>query len=62
MAYAIVSGVTPAALAGTVFLVDPAGWLRVRLRPSDPPPDLDALVRQIVANPIAAPAATAHRH
>ena len=62
LAYAIVSGVMPAALAGTVFLVDPAGWLRARFRPSDPPPDLDAFVRQIVANPIAAPAATAHHH
>ena len=62
LAYAIVSGLTPETLAGTVFLVDPAGWLRNRIRPTDPPPDYAALARYIIANPIAAPAAIGHHH
>jgi putative copper export protein/mono/diheme cytochrome c family protein len=60
--YAIVTGLTPATLAGTVFLVDPAGWLRTRIRPSDPPPDFFELARSIIANPLAAPAGIGHRH
>jgi mono/diheme cytochrome c family protein len=62
LAYAIVTGTTPAALTGSTFLVDPVGWLRARLRPSVPPPDFDALARQIVANPIVAPAGVGHHH
>jgi putative copper export protein/mono/diheme cytochrome c family protein len=62
LAYAIVTGTTPAALAGSTFLVDPVGWLRARLRPSVPPPDLDALARRIIANPIVAPAGVGHHH
>jgi putative copper export protein/mono/diheme cytochrome c family protein len=62
MAYAIVTGTTPAALAGSIFLVDPAGWLRVRLQPSDASPDVEALARQIIANPIVAPARVGHHH
>jgi hypothetical protein len=50
LAYAIISGVIPAAMAGTYSSsIPPAGCAR-------------ALVRQIVANPIAAPTAVAHRH
>lgn len=62
LAYAIVTGTTPAALTGSIFVVDPAGWLRVRLRSSDPSPDFDALARQIIANPIVAPARVGHHH
>ena len=62
LAYAIVTGTTPAALTGSTFLVDPVGWLRARLRPSVPPPDFDALARQIIANPILAPAGVGHHH
>jgi hypothetical protein len=61
-AYAIVSGTTPAALTGSTFLVDPAGWLRARLRHSDPTPDFEALARQIIANPIVAPTGVGHHH
>ena len=62
LAYAIVAGLTPATLAGTAFLVDPAGWLRNRIRPSDPPPDFSQLARSIIANPLAAPSAIGHHH
>ncbi len=62
MAYAIVAGLTPQTLAGAVFLVDPAGWLRSRILPIAPPPDYAALTRQIIANPLAAPASIGHHH
>jgi putative copper export protein/mono/diheme cytochrome c family protein len=62
LAYSIVAGLTPQTLAGTVFLVDTAGWLRNRILPTDPPPDYDALARQIIANPLAPPAAIGHHH
>jgi putative copper export protein/mono/diheme cytochrome c family protein len=62
LAYAIVAGLTPNTLDGVVFLVDPAGWLRNRILPADPPPDYAALARQIIANPLAAPAAIGHHH
>jgi hypothetical protein len=35
-AYAIVSGIAPAALAGTEFLVDSNGWLRAAFKPAGP--------------------------
>jgi len=62
LAYAIVTGLTPATLGGTVFLVDPAGWLRTRIRPTDPPPDFSQLAKWIIANPLTAPAGVGHRH
>jgi len=62
LAYATVTGTTPAALTGSIFLIDPTGWLRVRLRPSDPSPDIEALGRQIIANPIVALAGIGHHH
>jgi putative copper export protein/mono/diheme cytochrome c family protein len=62
LAYAIVAGLTPETLAGTVFLVDPAAWLRNRIRPSDPQPNLEALVKTIIANPLAVPSAIGHHH
>ena len=62
LAYAIVSGLTPETLAGTVFLVDQAGWLRNRIRPTDPAPDFSELARTIIANPLAVLAAIGHHH
>jgi mono/diheme cytochrome c family protein len=62
LAYAIVSGLTPETLAGTVFLVDQAGWLRNRIRPTDPAPDFSELARTIIANPLAVSAAIGHHH
>jgi hypothetical protein len=62
LSYAIVTGLTPVTLAGTVFLVDPAGWLRTRIRPTDPAPDFAALAKAIIANPVVAPAGIGHHH
>jgi len=62
LAYAIVTGLTPETLAGTVFLVDPAGWLRTRIRPCNPPPDFFQLARSIIANPLAPPTGMGHHH
>ncbi|HEY0227157.1 MAG TPA: hypothetical protein VGC05_12375, partial [Mycobacterium sp.] len=36
-AYAVLAGGRPDALAGTVFLVDPNGWLRAARRASNEP-------------------------
>ena len=57
-AYAIASGISPDMLAGSDFLVDPAGWLREVFRSSKPNewPDSSAFlaaVRRAQANPIA---------
>ncbi len=63
VAYALVAGVSPDALAGTQFLVDPEGWLRALWRPGDPPgwtsllPDVTAICRA----PLEAPA-SGHHH
>jgi putative copper export protein/mono/diheme cytochrome c family protein len=62
LAYAIVAGLTPKTLAGTVFLADPAGWLRNRIMPIDPAPDYESLARQIIAHPLAPPPAIGHHH
>jgi putative copper export protein/mono/diheme cytochrome c family protein len=66
-AYAAVAGVAPEALAGTQFLVDPAGLLRLVL-----PPDqaaawateagFAAAMREVAAHPIAAGAGGHHHH
>jgi putative copper export protein/mono/diheme cytochrome c family protein len=37
MAYGLVAGIPPDAMAGTQFLVDRDGWLRAITRPGDPP-------------------------
>ncbi len=61
-AYAIVAGLPPEALAGSVFLIDPGGWLRTLIAPGDPPPDLRRLARDITDHPIAPPSGIGHRH
>lgn len=57
-AYATLAGLTPDTLAGTQFLVDPAGWLRAEQRPGDAAPSwtdrpaLLAEVRAICTHPV----------
>jgi hypothetical protein len=56
-AYAVISGIAPSALAGTVLLVDQQGWLRARWRSDDPsswfdPMDLSAKIEEIRNHPI----------
>jgi mono/diheme cytochrome c family protein len=56
-AYAVISGVAPSALAGTVFLVDLKGWLRAGWRSDDSsswfdPMDLSAKIEEIRSHPI----------
>jgi len=64
-AYAILTGVAPAALAGSVVLVDPAGWLRSVIR-SDGGTVLGApiapMLSEIIHHPIAPPTGEAHAH
>ena len=67
MAYATVAGVAPAALAGTQFLVDPAGWLRLSLPPARAAAWADeaalaAVTRDLAAHPLTAAAAVHHHH
>jgi putative copper export protein/mono/diheme cytochrome c family protein len=66
-AYAVVAGVAPEALAGTQFLVDPAGWLRLSLKPSQAAAwaseaGLAAAMQDLAAHPLAAGAAVHHHH
>jgi putative copper export protein/mono/diheme cytochrome c family protein len=61
VAYAVVSGVDPDALAGTQFLVDSRGWLRARWRPGDSI-DSKTPLAEIRANPLAARAERGHLH
>ncbi len=61
-AYAIVAGMRADELPGTIFIVDHAGWLRARIRPTDPVPDLTALSDQLVAQPVSALPGIGHRH
>jgi putative copper export protein/mono/diheme cytochrome c family protein len=54
-AYAIVSGLPPAAMPGTEILIDGDGWLRAVQRPGwDDPKQLAAEIAQLAAHPIAA--------
>jgi putative copper export protein/mono/diheme cytochrome c family protein len=67
LAFAILAGTDPGALAGTAFLIDPAGWLRAVGRPNNPdgwhdPDRLRTAIRQIIANPVNAEEANAHAH
>ncbi len=58
-AYAILLGQSAASLAGSELLIDPNGWIRSE----DPEATLlAALVREIYAHPLAAPAAGSHNH
>jgi putative copper export protein/mono/diheme cytochrome c family protein len=65
-AYAIVSGQSSAALGGTIFLVDPAGWLRYRHPPQAPEPGAAVLageIAEISSHPLPSQeAAHAHHH
>jgi hypothetical protein len=65
LAYAILTGTTPAALAGSVILIDPSGWLRSVIR-NDGETGIDSLVlpllAEIVRHPISAPPGDAHVH
>jgi hypothetical protein len=65
-AYATVAGVAPEALAGTQFLIDPAGWLRLSLKPERSTAWADdaaliAVTNYLAAHPLAA-AAVHHHH
>jgi mono/diheme cytochrome c family protein len=66
-AFAILSGVPGAALAGEQLLIDQNAWLRSAWRPGEPgdwanPQALAAMIRDIAAHPIAADAAGGHVH
>jgi putative copper export protein/mono/diheme cytochrome c family protein len=66
LAYGLVAGRAPDALAGCQFLIDGAGWLRALWRPGDPPgwtapQPLAALVRRVAAAPLA-PVPGGHLH
>jgi putative copper export protein/mono/diheme cytochrome c family protein len=64
-AYAILTGVAPAALAGSAILVDGSGWLRAAIR-TDGETDVSSLImpllHEIVAHPISAPSGGSHVH
>ncbi len=47
-AYGIVSGIAPAQLAGTQFLIDPEGWLRAARRPGGGWDDAKSLAAEIM--------------
>jgi putative copper export protein len=65
-AWAIAGGRTPETLAGTAFLMDPQGWLRLRLLPEDGPSrptsalPLEQAIGFILENPL--PASTVGGH
>jgi putative copper export protein/mono/diheme cytochrome c family protein len=66
-AYAVLTGVAPAALAGTSFLIDPDGWLRTVHRPADRPdwndPEvLRAEVQRIRTTPLSQTPGGGHDH
>ena len=66
-AYAIIAGVTAERLAGTQFLVDPNGWLRMILAPEasaawSTREGLATAVNEIAAHPLVASAAHHHHH
>jgi hypothetical protein len=66
-AFSILTGTASESLAGQQVLVDQNGWLRAAWRPGEPgdwtdPRVLAAVVRDTVAHPIAADAASGHMH
>ena len=67
-AYATIAGLSPDALTGTQFLVDPDGWLRAEQRPGESrvrwsdPSALLADARAICTHPITASARGRHVH
>jgi mono/diheme cytochrome c family protein len=61
-AYAVLTGTTPAGLAGIVFLVDGEGWLRARLPPGSDSPSRLRVLQEISAHPLAPAEGGAHSH
>jgi mono/diheme cytochrome c family protein len=67
-AYAVLASVSPDALSGTEFLVDPNGWLRAIRRPGGggggwhSRDELIAAIRSICSSPIRAPSGGGHEH
>ena len=62
---AIAGGRDPAALAGTGFVIDPQGWLRLQVLPDDAKPDAADWARELQSmattpQPGRAPSAHAH--
>jgi mono/diheme cytochrome c family protein len=63
-AYAILAGVPSDRLAGTVFLIDPSGWLRTIWSPGEAG-DTDKLIaslRSICEHPVSIPSGGGHDH
>ena len=62
LAYAITSGITPSAITGTQFLIDPSGWLRALQFPAtgdwNDPAKLKREIQQLQAHPVTLPTAT----
>ena len=66
-AYAVLAHVAPDKLAGTQFLIDPAGWVRWVLPPDKAaawasPEGLQAVIRDVAAHPLAASSGGHHHH
>jgi putative copper export protein/mono/diheme cytochrome c family protein len=65
LAYAILTGVPPTALTGTIILVDASGWLRSVVHTdgkSDEQRTLAPRLAEIAHNPIGPPAGASHAH
>jgi hypothetical protein len=66
-AYSVLAHLPPDKLAGTQFLIDPAGWVRWSLTPADAgiwsdSAKLQAMIQDVAAHPLAASAASGHHH
>jgi hypothetical protein len=63
-AYALMTGIPPDRLAGTVVLVDPNGWLRAIYPPAEAEDasQLIASLRAICEHPVSAPSGGGHEH
>lgn len=61
-AYAVLAGLAPDKLGGTVFLIDPEGWLRFRFKPGSGGADRSKDIAAIFAKPFDASLRPAHRH
>jgi len=63
-AFAILAGLSPDALAGVVFPIDPAGWLRAAHRGTDwnDPAVLNAALRTLREQPISGSLGGIHVH
>jgi putative copper export protein/mono/diheme cytochrome c family protein len=63
-AYAILAGVSPDRLSGSVFLIDPNGWLRTLWSPEEAGDtnQMIASLRSICEHPISSPSGGEHAH